>query len=94
MVVAVKVLPVGSKPPAAVVVRISKHGRHDLGAASPLSTTTSSLQERDHVETGRVGLRAGINPASRKAIPMHRLYYCSGPPCPRGSWCMWARLPP
>ena len=31
-----------------------------------------------HAETGRVGLGAGINPASRKAIPMHRLYCCSG----------------
>ena len=36
----------GSKPPAAVVVRISKDGRDDLGAASPLLTTTSSLQGR------------------------------------------------
>ena len=36
----------GSKPPAAVVVRVSKDGRHDLGAASPLSTTTSYLQGR------------------------------------------------
>ena len=32
--VAVEVSPVGSKPPAAVVVRISKGGRHDLGAAA------------------------------------------------------------
>ena len=36
----------GTKPPAAVVVRISKDGRHDLGDASPLSTTTPSLQGR------------------------------------------------
>ena len=33
-----------SKPPAAVVVRISKGERHDLDAAAPFSTTTSSLQ--------------------------------------------------
>ena len=36
----------GTKPPAAVVERISKDGGHNLGAASPLSTTTSSLQGR------------------------------------------------
>ena len=36
----------GSKPPAADVVRISKGERHDLGAAAPFSTTTSSLQRR------------------------------------------------
>ena len=35
-----------TKSPAAVGERISKDGRHDLGAASPLSTTTSSLQGR------------------------------------------------
>ena len=35
-----------SKPPAAVVVRISKGERHDLGAAAPFSTRTSSLQGR------------------------------------------------
>ena len=39
-------LPVGSKPPAADVVRISKGERHDLGAAPPFSTMTSSLQGR------------------------------------------------
>ena len=31
--VAVKVLPVGSKPPAAIVVRIFKGERHDFGVA-------------------------------------------------------------
>ena len=36
----------GSKPPAAVAVRISKGERHDLGAAAPFSITTSSLQGR------------------------------------------------
>ena len=44
--VAVEVSPVGTKPPATVDERISKVGRHDLGAASPLSTTTLSLQGR------------------------------------------------
>ena len=47
--VAVEVSTVGSKPPAAVVVRISKGGRHDLGAAAPLPTRASSLEQ------GRVG---------------------------------------
>ena len=43
--VAVEVSPAGSKPPAAVVVRISKNGGHDLGAAAPLSTRASSLEQ-------------------------------------------------
>ena len=34
----------GSKPPAAVVVRISKDGRHDLGDAAPFLTKKSCLQ--------------------------------------------------
>ena len=36
----------GSTLPMAVVVHISKGGRHDLGATAPFSTTTSSLQGR------------------------------------------------
>ena len=44
--VAVEISPVGSKPPASVVVRISKDARHDLGDAAPFSTKTSSLQGR------------------------------------------------
>ena len=44
--IAVVVLPVGSKPPAAIVVRISKSERHDFGAASPYSTETASLHGR------------------------------------------------
>ena len=36
----------GTKPPVAVDERISKDGRHDSDAATPLSTTTSSLQGR------------------------------------------------
>ena len=41
--------PVGTKPPAAVDVRIYMDGRHDLNAAAPHSTTLTSLQ----------GMRAG-----------------------------------
>ena len=36
----------GSTPPAAVVVRISKGERHDLGVAASFTTRTLSLQER------------------------------------------------
>ena len=42
--VAVEIWTVGSRPPAAVIVRISKNGRYDLGTAAPSSTKTSSLQ--------------------------------------------------
>ena len=38
--------PVGTKPPAAVDVRISMDGKHDLNAAAPHPTTLSSLQRR------------------------------------------------
>ena len=44
--VAVVVLLVESKPPAAVGEYISKGERHDLGAAAPFSTMTSPLQGR------------------------------------------------
>ena len=44
--VAVEVSPVGNEPPAAVVVRISKDGRYDLGLAAPFLTKTSSLQRK------------------------------------------------
>ena len=43
--VAVEVLPVGSKPPAAIGERISKDGRHDLGAAARLSTRAFSFEQ-------------------------------------------------
>ena len=46
---ALETSPVGTKPPAAVDVRISMDGRHDLNAAAPHSTTLTSLQ----------GMRAG-----------------------------------
>ena len=46
VLVALKVSPVGSKPWAAVVVRISKSKKHDLGAVAPFSTTKSSLLGR------------------------------------------------
>ena len=45
ILVAIEALPVGSKPPAAVDERIAKDGRHDLGAAAPLSTTAFSPEQ-------------------------------------------------
>ena len=43
--VAVEVLPVRSKLPAASSKRISKSKRHDLGATAPLSTRAFSLEQ-------------------------------------------------
>ena len=45
VLVAVEAVPAGSKPPAAVSVRISTGERHGFGAAAPLSTRTPSLQQ-------------------------------------------------
>ena len=46
IIVAVEVLPVENKQPAAVGVRILKGERHDFGAAAPFSTKTLTLQGR------------------------------------------------
>ena len=46
VLVAVEVLPVESKPPAAVVVRISKGEGHDLGAEAPFSTCKGEREVR------------------------------------------------
>ena len=46
VLVAVEIFPVGSKPPAAFGVRISKGEIHDFGAAAPFSIKTSFLQGR------------------------------------------------
>ena len=45
VVIAIKASPVGRKPPVAVGKRISKDGRHDLGAAMPLSTRIFSPEQ-------------------------------------------------
>ena len=58
VLVAVEVVPVGSKPPAAVGVRISKGERHDFGASTSLPTRASSLEQ------GRV--RRGLMKSSPK----------------------------
>ena len=43
--IAVEAVSAGSKPPGAVSVRVSTGERHDFGAAVPLSTRASSLQQ-------------------------------------------------
>ena len=45
VLVAAEAVPAGSKSPAAVGVRISKGERHGFGAAAPLSTRASSLEQ-------------------------------------------------
>ena len=45
VLVAVEAFPVGSKPPAAFGVRISKGERHDFGAVAPLLTRAPSLEQ-------------------------------------------------
>ena len=64
--VTVEVSPVGSKPPAAVGERISEGERHDLGAASPFSTTTSSLQGRAGGSTSMAKLVEHIGSVSTR----------------------------
>ena len=46
VLIAVEVVPAGSKSPAAVVEYISKGERQYFGTAVPMSTMTSSLRER------------------------------------------------
>ena len=73
---AVKAVPAGSKPPAAVSVRISTAERHSFGAAALLSTKTSSLRGRaggSAVMPKLVELVELHEPFSRTAIPMHHL---------------------
>ena len=86
----VEVSPVGSKPPVAVVVRISKDGRHDLGDAAPFSTKTSSPQ-------GRAGgwSSGRVQPRLQSSYPHASLeMQWQRPPCARESSCLRARLPP
>ena len=46
VIVAVEVVPAGSKPLVAVSVRIPTGEIHDFGAVAPLSTRASSLKGR------------------------------------------------
>ena len=56
VLVAVEAVPAGSKPPAAVGVRISKGEKHYFGTAAPLPTRASSLEQ------GRAGGRVKSSP--------------------------------
>ena len=56
VLVAGESLPAGSKPPAAASVRIFTGERHGFGAAAPLSTTASFLQQ------GRAGCSVDSSP--------------------------------
>ena len=76
-----EVSPVGSKPPAAVGERIFKGETHDVGAATPFSTTTSSLQGRAKGLTLMPKLVEHIGSGSTRlaeSYPTHRLYCFSG----------------
>ena len=46
ILIAVEAVPAGSKPPAAVGVRISTGERHGFGTSAPLSIRVPSLQGR------------------------------------------------
>ena len=46
VLVAAEAVPAGSKPPAAVSVRISTGNRHDFSTAVPFPTRASSLEQR------------------------------------------------
>ena len=84
VLIAVEAVPAGSKPPAAVSVRIFTGERHSFDAAAPLSTRESSLQQQDRVrglvggviteagETYRVEIDLG-----RRAISTHHSIYRS-----------------
>ena len=82
VIIAVEAVPVGSKPPAAVCVRISAGERHDFVAAVPLSTRASSLEQGragDPVEslsklvrTNRVGIDIG-----RSVIHTYHSFCCN-----------------
>ena len=76
VLVAVEAIPAGSKPPAAVNVRISTGERQDFGAATPLSTTVSSLQRRagGSVESSPKLVRHIDGPAS--TLFAEQLYPC------------------
>ena len=72
VLVAVEAVSAGSRPPAAVSVRISTGERHGFGASAPLLTMASSLQGRAggsvesspklvrHIGSGYLGRRALI----------------------------------
>ena len=82
VLVAVKVVPAGSKPPAALGERISKSERHGFGASAPLLTTTSSLRGRAEGSAVMPKLVKLVGPASTlfaDSSPRLRVYLPVGP---------------
>ena len=97
VLIAVETVPVGSKPPAAVGVRISKGRIHDFGASAPLSTRASSLQGRAE---GSAIMPNIINSSGRHR-PLQKRYPRPSldllqrhPPFACESFCQVLRLPP
>ena len=78
--IAVGTVPVGSKPPVALRVRIAAGQRHGFGAAAPLSTRAPSLEQ------GRAGDPVDILPKlvrqiggidlGRRVIPTYHSFCC------------------
>ena len=83
VIVAVEGLLAGSKPPAAVGVRIFKGEINDFGAAAPLSTKTLSLQGRtgDSASTPKlVELVGPLRPFLQNSYPHASLLLLRLPP--------------
>ena len=59
VLVAVETVPTGSKPSAAVGVRISKVESYDFGAAAPLSSRELSLEQGESWKANEVITEAG-----------------------------------
>ena len=70
--IAVEAVPAGSKPPMIVNVRISTDDRHGFGAAAPLSTTASSLQQGRAIDSNHRSWQdtlLGRNRPEQKSYP-------------------------
>ena len=72
--ITVEVVPAGSKPPAAVSVRVSTDERNGFGAAAPFSTKTSS-------QRGRAGGSAFIPKLIELVRPAWTLFAENISPC-------------
>ena len=81
VLVAIETSPVGSEPPAAVGERISKDGRHDLGASAVFDHDVIPAREigrfGHHAKTGR-DLRPVLNTLRSTTIPVLHLNCCGG----------------
>ena len=96
VLIAEEAMPAGSKPSAAVAVRISTGEGHDYGAAAPLSTKTSSGEREVQLScrnrsnlSGRLGPFLQNNyPHASLELQQRRLL------CAREASCLLLRLPP